>query len=84
MMTPKCGAKLDMTDVTERWRKLTYKTDAIETGSGIFWKNKKSYSRICLYVLPITFCFQTFVTVIRLAPSCKYLDIASGCVLGSM
>lgn len=37
IMTPKCGAKLDMTDVTERWRKLTYKTDAIETGSGIFW-----------------------------------------------
>ena len=83
-MIPKCGAKLDMTDVTERWRKLTYKTDAMETGRGIFWYIKKSYSRICLYVLPITSCFRAFVIEIRLAPSCKHLDIASDCIVGSM
>ena len=73
-----------MTSVMERWKKLTYKTDVMETGSGIFCKIKKSYSRICLYVLPITSCFQAFVIELRLAPSCKHFDIASGCVVGTM
>ena len=70
-----CYGKMEETDL---------QTDAMETGSGIFWKIKKSYSRICLYVLPITSCFQAFVIELRLAPSCKHLDIVSGCVLGSM